>query len=318
VNVDELAHVVTEHFKAEAAGHGLVAADVRCEYRLNWGGFVCAGFTVTDGRSAFHVKLAPDEWTRSRIRRWMSVHELLSARHHAPRVLGWVDVAGWGGPILEHIDGAAASWRDTALMDELAPAVHRLHDDADLAEAIGTEGRTLRDSFLDYYIAICRSDLEELPEIPPFVTVSRDWMLEETMGLEKIVRARATFEMPATRPAHGDLWPGNILVRADRTWSIIDWDDLDLGDPAFDWGVLLYSPVDAGADPGRWLGALAGDAAFMERFDLCIRGMHLLNVVDSLADWWDADLAPAHAGEMRAEKESVHRWALGRYRELYQ
>jgi hypothetical protein len=37
-------------------------------------------------------------------------------------------------------------------------------------------------------------------------------------------------------------------------------------------------------------------------------------VIDPLSDWIDADTSPAHAAEVRAEKQRVHQAALGLYR----
>ncbi len=44
-----------------------------------------------------------------------------------------------------------------------------------------------------------------------------------------IPRAPLTF-------VHGDLWPGNLLIRADRLTGIVDWGDAGVGHPAYEVG----------------------------------------------------------------------------------
>ena len=320
VDTDELATRVLEHLRENAGELQLDADGLQVRYVLNWGGFTSASYTVSDGLRALHLKLVPDERHQRRLRRWQSVHELLTERYRAPRMEGWLDVHGWAGPLFERIDGGPPkTWPDAALTDEVARLVEALHRDEDLAARIAEPGRALRSSFTEYFVECMRVDLLEMTRddgLPPFIDAATlSWMQEEVEALHQLCADSAAFDGPALLPAHGDLWEGNILVRPDGSWHVVDWDDLALGDPALDMALLLWSAVDAGVSPARWLGTR--DPAFSARFDLSRRGALLLGVVDSLADWTEAAKAPTHAARARDAKAAHHRWALGRYRELY-
>lgn len=70
------------------------------------------------------------------------------------------------------------------------------------------------------------------------------------------------------------------------------------------------------------VGALSGEARerlkLLGRASLLDGRASLLDwIIDPLADWIEAKVAPAHEIAVRAEKERVHRDALPLYRELY-
>jgi len=56
---------------------------------------------------------------------------------------------------------------------------------------------------------------------------------------------------------HGDLWPGNLLVRDGRLVGLIDWEDARLGDPLLDIAITRLDLV--------WLYGEACAEAFVER-----------------------------------------------------
>jgi hypothetical protein len=60
--LNELNTAVTAWFVAHAEEYGLRAGAVEAQYILNWGGFVNASFTISDGHTTYHLKLA-DAWT---------------------------------------------------------------------------------------------------------------------------------------------------------------------------------------------------------------------------------------------------------------
>ena len=72
---------------------------------------------------------------------------------------------------------------------------------------------------------------------------------------------REAAELPAPAPArwiHGDLHPGNLIVRAGRLVGIIDWGDLGAGDPATDLAVAYHLLEDPG-DRHAFLNACGAD-----------------------------------------------------------
>ena len=100
---------------------------------------------------------------------------------------------------------------------------------------------------------------------------------------------------------------------------MIDWDDLSLGDPALEYGIVL-GPL---WRTGKLTAAQAAemlpspDPDLRRRFEVCLHALLLDEVIDSLADWVECAFSPDHQEEVRAAKERVHQAALERYRELY-
>src|SRR6185295_11935539 len=115
MNVPELSEKLLHHLRTSGNAIGLVSSRTQVAYVLNWGGFVNASFSVTDGQKRLHLKLAKAGDDQSALRRWQSVHRRLEERYHAPRVIGWIDVAGtaYGGLVFEQIDGEICDARQS-------------------------------------------------------------------------------------------------------------------------------------------------------------------------------------------------------------
>jgi len=320
IPLDRLTEKVVGYFRRRAANYGLLAGAVEARYILNWGGFVNASFTVTDGHTTYHLKLADEDYVLDGLRRWRSLRELLEERYHAPPMLDWVRLRGTGfeGPLFEHIQGQPGDLAARpALLREVLDLLRRLHSDAELAAALAENGApTCAEYFLGLYIDRFDEDLLIVaPDLPPFVSLETlDWMMGETRELEGLVRERAAFQQSAGAPVHGDLWLSNILVSQNEQWTIIDWDDLALGDPALEYAILLGPLWQDGGRPVEELASLLPpDAALHERFGLCLRAYLLDQVIDTLADWVEADFAPEHKAFVQREKENRHKTALTLY-----
>ena len=268
--------------------------------------------TVTDGVSRVHVKL-----TRSSagLRRAFDVRDRLSSRYHAPPILAWIDLGDLAGIAMPSIDGRPATER---VLGDLVAVTNQLHEDEELAAALGGGPLTCRDAFLNLWIERFVTDLNDLEsdrKIPPFVSAEMfEWMRAETSRLSDMT-AVAAFDGLTVSPVHGDLHFGNVIVEPSGRWWLIDWDDLHRGDPAAELAILL-SPLLARADPVAHFMGLR-DEAFLERFALCARAVVLDGVIDSLSDWADADALPAFRDAVRAEKEATHQRSLRLYRARY-
>ncbi len=325
-SLDTLTRRVTAYFRKHAAQYGLNPDAVEAQYILNWGGFVNASFRLTDGVKRYHLKLADDEDALAGLERWRNFHELLSDRYHAPRMLDWVEIprTPFEGALFAYVPGRPA---DLAAQPDVLKAVIDLlaclHADSELAAALeADEGGvpTCTEYFLSVYIDRLDGDLAIIADgLPPFVSLGLlDWMMGETRELEGLARDLPAFQHPAGSPTHGDLWPSNILVTESNQLSVIDWDDLDLGDPALEYSILLgplwrHGKLSQAAVDGF----LPDDPAFRERFHVCLRALLLDVVIDTLADWVESGFAPEHQAEVRPEKERIHREALELYKRLY-
>lgn len=313
----ELTAAVEEHFRADADRYRLDPEKVSATYVLNPGGFVNASFTVTDGDVSYHLKLSLGPHEIGTLWRWFGLRAPLATRYHAPPVVAWIALAdthaeGLLFPHLERVPADVA--RDPGLLTDVVATLDALHGDEELAASLGAPVPA-RASLLDTFVERFTSDLDEvlLAEVPPFVDDGTfAWMRGETARLADDVARDAAFDVACASPVHGDPWPHNVLVAGDR-WYLTDWDDLRIGDPALDLAILTWPLVRAGLEPD--LGAR--DDAFRARLATYARANLLDEVIDSLADWVEAEAAPAHRDAVRAEKEALHREALERYRARY-
>lgn len=327
IDLDTLTRAVTDYFRKHARKYGLDPRAVEAGYIFNWGGFVNASFHVTDGVTSYHLKLSEEEDSLARLERWMQYHERLSERYHAPRMVDWVRLPRLRieGGLFAYITGAEADFiHQPQVLEGVLDMLDQLHGDSDLAQALLEEDGEIScvDYFLDLYIDRFGEDLAiVLQDLPPFVPLALyDWMVSETRHLDALCRETPAFQQPAGAPTHGDLWPSNILVTPDGGWYAIDWDDLALGDPALDFSIVLGPLWRDGAmtleAAEARLPARLGEAG-RERFRLCLRAMLLDEVIDTLADWVEAEFVPDLMENVRAAKEQKHREALERYQKLY-
>lgn len=324
IPLDQLTRRVSRYFQRKAGDYGLNPAAVEARYILNWGGFVNASFTITDGQQAYHLKLADEEDVLDGLARWRELRGLLEARYHAPPMIDWIRLRGTGfaGPLFNHIEGRPADLASQpALLLAVLDTLARLHNDSELSSALAENGvSTCAEFFLDTYIDRFDEDLLIVaPNLPPFVSLpTLDWIMGETRELEGLVRDSAAFQHPAGVPTHGDLWASNILLAEDGQWTIIDWDDLALGDPALEYSILLGPLWQTGAQSTADLAnLLPPDLALRERFRVCLRAFLLDQVIDSLADWVESGFAPEHQAFVQAEKERKHKTALAQYQALF-
>ena len=300
---------IRSHMAAALDGTRL---DVR--YVVNRGGFVNASFHVTDGTRAVHVKVARDAETVSGLRRWHAVASRLSDRYLAPRVLGILRFSdALEATVFEHVPGAPPRSASGTWLARVSEALTRLHADGELARRLGGEGRPSHHTWYATFQERFEADLADLrARIPPFVAPPLFAVLETLVGrFRNEVDADPAFQPPSSSPVHADIWRDNVLVSPSGHVTILDWDDLTVGDPALDWGILtgFHGAGDADAtDAAPRIPSLAPDTE--RRAALYRRATVLDAAIDSLSDWVAAAEVPDVMADARAHAERVHRAAV--------
>jgi aminoglycoside phosphotransferase (APT) family kinase protein len=324
MDLERLQALIAAEIRVQADPLGLEPDAIRVRFVVNWGGFTNRSFTIGDGHRRFHLKLTDDPAGQEAFRRWHRVHPALSARYHAPRVVGWLAIPGsrHEGLLFHHLDGAAPPGWSSPLRLSVAEVLRRLHVDREVRAAILPSNRstTCAQGYFDDFHDRFSEDLALVAEHPPeFVSQDLlDWLADEVADLAAAVGTSPAFQGPADSLIHGDIWPENILL-VDPGWYLLDWDELRLGDPVHDLAKLVDPGTAAGAPPtADEVTAVVGeDAARRDRLELYRRAILLDWIIDPLADHLAANEAPEHADAMRSRKEREHREALARYRERY-
>ncbi len=273
-----------------ASRMGLGVAEV--EPVVNLGGFSNQNFSLRGKGGRYHVKLATDGDGVSCLRQWWELQDLLAGHYRAPKVVSWIDCGPEAaGLVFEHLEGDAAQLDlGRPPRHEVAALLKQLHSDLSLAQRWKVE-RSCLEFFQETFEQRLSEDLALITQAPP-PFVNQDelrWMQGELEALCRAVQAEPLFARPADRPIHGDPWQNNVLVGA-TDWWMLDWDDLQLGDPALDLAILGVQ------DPA------------MERLDYYHWACRLDAVIDVLADWVEAHCLEGELQQpFRALKEQSYR-----------
>jgi hypothetical protein len=251
------------------------------EHRANHTGVGKLSFEVTRGADRLWARVAATAEEDDALRRWAEHADRLSDRYAAPPVLETLRVDGRTTLVFPFLPAVE---RDVAA-EEVLDVLHRLHADCELATALGPPV-TARASFTRIWLRRLRADLEIVRgHVADDV---HDWMRRETDAVSRLVDGRA-FDEVIHAPIHGDPWQENIHPGADRWW-LLDWEDLDIGDPVVD---------DAIAAPGLH---------DTPRHRVAHRVVMLDAAVDGAADWVEN-----HDPVIRAAKEESYRRAIEEY-----
>ncbi len=288
-------------------------------YVVNRGGFVNASFTIGTPQPVAHVKVATQPDAVRNLQRWIGCAPLLHERYRAPRLLGTLDLGpGLCAMLFEFVKGTPAAAAAQDWVPAVGQTIAALHADADLAASLGTDlpvtcAQVWEGTYGDRYDADL-ADIRLAP--PPFVSPSMmDCLTGWVARLRILVHEDAAFDVSAVAAIHGDLWPGNILIADDRV-TILDWDDLSVGDPVMDWGMLIGYRTDGGFPVLPQSVDDTFDAASRRRFDVYRWCAVLDHCIDPLSDWIDAGSVPEHVGDAREYAERVHRVAFSRFQQL--
>jgi hypothetical protein len=320
-----LAAAAREELIARHAELGPEFAEVDVTPVLNWGGFVNRSFHVVAGARRFHLKLASDPGPEHGLEQWRSLHPILETRYHAPAMLIWVDVPhmAFSGPLFEWIAGTVPERLEPAVFEEMKALLLRLHGDQELRQRLVEHGhatRTCAGAYLDGHHRRFTEDLALIEkERPPFIGRDQiEWMWAQARSLEADVLASPAFREAADAPTHRDLWLDNLLVGERGSVTVLDWDELGLGDPVMDWAMLL-GPSRHDPRPATERAVLLPSftEAQRERLRLWARATLLDWVIDPLSDWVGAATEPEQGAAVRAANEVVHANGLGLYLELY-
>jgi hypothetical protein len=321
--IAQLIEPIRTRLAQEAGTVGLDLERVHIEPILNWGGFVNRSFRASDGNRTLSIKLTSDPLIKRGLETWRALAALLEQRYHAPRMVGWLDLAPFPfcGPMFEWLDGTVATELDSACAGEISTVVTRLHADAEVAHRLSGPVRTCAQAYLDAYHERFTEDLSFIEtEPPPFVDRQRlAWLRDQVRLLETRVRQSTSFRQPAHLPVHGDLWLNNILIDPTGHWYLLDWDGLALGDPVIDW-TMLFGPSrehPEAAVERVVLAHVALNAEERQRLAIYTQASQLDWVIDPLSDWVQARHEPEHGASVRVANERIHKQALEIYHARY-
>ncbi len=320
IRADELAGEVRDFFGAHAREFGLDARAIQVRHVFSRGGFVNRSFRVSDGSGALHVKLAVSAGARAALRRWHGVGRALE-RHRAPPILEQVEIGGTSGLVFPVVRGARPPFSDDVTRAVLG-CLQGLWSDASIASRLpNRDGRTAASCYLDTYHDRFTEDLGGIEDgSPPFLaTRDLEFMKREVDHLRAAVEADPAFGEALSTPIHGDLWLDNVVWDTGASWHIVDWDDLQIGDPAMDVAMLV-GPTPRDLTPLKGLEVVEEVVGrdVTDRLTLLGRASLLDWVIDPLADWIEAGVVvPDRVADVRKEKERIHRRSLALYRSLY-
>jgi Ser/Thr protein kinase RdoA (MazF antagonist) len=319
MNADSLRARVSDYFTHHAASFDLDPNTLIVEYVLNWGGFVNHSYRIRDAVRAYHLKLSASAEDQEALRRWMGLAPVLE-RYHAPPILEWIDLGPVAGPLFPYLPGSPPTLSEH-VVDEVIRVLRRLNADRALATALQPpQSVNARVTYLGSFHDRFTEDLRGIRESrPPFV--SEDllrWLEHEVHVLSQAIASAAAFDEPLTTAVHGDLWLNNILWVSSSDWYLVDWDDMQIGDPAADLAALL-GPSARDLRPLKMVEHVEGLLTSTQRARLPHLGRATLLdwVIDPVADWIEVTTAPEHQHAVRAEKERIHKQALACYKELY-
>ena len=291
---------------------------------VNWGGFSNRSFRITDGSHAFVLKLASSPDAIPGLERWRTFADRLTPRYHAPEMVAWIEAPelNTAGPLFDLVPGITPERLDQVPLAELVTTLQDLHHDRELAgdlAALGDRVTSCADAYRRVYHRRFTEDLDFVATAPPpFVSAHRiEWMRNEADRLAGAIAGTRAFDAPANAAVHGDVWLNNLIV-GPTSFCILDWDGLELGDPAMDWAMLL-GPTRA--DPCLLASPEATrlplDETARERVHGYLRAALLDWIIDPLADWVQSWHEPFGGDLIREANERVHETALACYLEMY-
>ncbi|MFN8552376.1 MAG: phosphotransferase [Candidatus Obscuribacterales bacterium] len=327
MNLNSLRSALQQQLIEQANRLELNRDTIELNYVLNWGGFVNASFTATDGRKTFHIKVSQSQESDESLRRWGKVHRQLEEKYHAPRLLLNMQLHETGREVLvfEQINGEPPKILTTTLSNKILSVLQRLHGDSGLAREIDGGHRSERSYAECYKRTFHERFTEDLAMIqnnlPPFVDrTCFDWMKLQAEQLLQSVESSTAFQNTTRHLAHGDLWLNNILADGEENFWILDWDDLSISDPALDI-VMLLGPSVEDIKPfeitRQKVPEYPLDEGTEERLKFYAPARLLDWVIDPLADYVEAESAPEVADEVRIKNQHFHTLAKAAFEAKY-
>ncbi|RTL35645.1 MAG: DUF1679 domain-containing protein [Candidatus Melainabacteria bacterium] len=327
MNLDSLRSSLQQQLIEQANRLELNRDTIELNYVLNWGGFVNASFTATDGRKTFHIKVSQSQESDESLRRWCKVHRPLEQKYHAPKLLLNIQMHETGREVIvfEQINGEPPMVLTRTLSNKILSVLQRLHNDSGLAQEIDDE-RSSQRSYADCYKGTFHERFTEdlaiiQNNLPPFVDrTCFDWMKLQAEKLLQSVESSPAFQKTTGHLAHGDLWLNNILVDGDENFWILDWDDLSISDPALDI-VMLLGPSIEEIRPfeitKQDVPEYPLDESMEERLKIYAPARLLDWIIDPLADYVEAESAPEVAAEVRIRNQHFHTLARAAFESRY-
>ena len=326
MNETELTERIASHFRKHADEFGMKGERVQTCSLPNSQDFAPITFLISDSLSAAYLILAKDADQKKQLLKWKKCHPILEECYRAPRILQWIDLnkTDYSGLLLQNIDGIHPDFRKPSLLlEEVIYVMDNLHNDEELAEKLSgmEERRCLADSFIETWVEPFQSRLHVI-ENSPSCYISAEylsWMRQEVENLDSAVRASPEFMRFATKPIHGNLGAGEIVVNRDENWFIMNWARFGLGDPAIDYACLLWPLFTDGSlkAPGQNFPIPSHDAGFSRRLSLCLRARSLGEVVNGLAKTAKCENNPEHMESDLLAMQQDHENNMSDYRRRF-
>ncbi len=211
--------------------------------------------------------------------------------------------AGATGLIIEHLDRAAADAMQPPRAAQIQTMLRALHQDRWIRQALKTRWSSCFDVSFTRHLEQFRDELALLQRCTPPGLDTLPWLEAEAARLEqRLIRCEA-FREPANLPCHNGLSLRSFRTHPDGRWCWVDWDELELGDPALDFALLWYWADDSWRLKLELRVEEIGEAdnpAFAERVEVHLRMICFHGCLEVL---------PELTG---------HKRAVERYREIYE
>jgi aminoglycoside phosphotransferase (APT) family kinase protein len=224
--------------------------------------------------------------------------ERLAAFYHAPRVLALEAPDSLPDLVVlvtEAVGGRALTTRGAQdVLPSLLPVLQRLHQDGEILVAT-SDRLTLREAYQNALGRRLAEDLQVIQErvgdLPDPIRGRIPALIRGASLVDEAVACLSAFDGPATAVTHGDPnWHNILHDPVTAAWHLLDWDDLAVGDPAFDWAVVLFRTMRSArvAIPPRAAALLRLDPATTRRTETYLAASIVDRAIDSLADYVEA------------------------------
>lgn len=312
---------IINFFKVQNTTFDLDLNKIKVEPIINWGGFTNSSFTISDDKNRYHLKLAQSPSPELSL--FFKVSKILHIRYHSPMALAWIEIPDIAqcGILFESVESKPFEALSRSTVLKIAEILKALQNDYEIKQILSPMPIDCKQTYLNAYNERFESDLGFIEtNLPSFLSEQTfDFLKEESIKLKHIVLKSRSFDEIVATPIHSDIWAGNILMKEDGQFNLIDWDGLKIGDSALDFAMLLGpsgNQFGRREDPLKF-GLENISQAIEDRIRIYYRAILLDWSIDPLSDWIEVRNKPEWIDLFRPQKERDHKMAFGIYQELY-